>query len=91
MKRILLFAFAVALTMSVMTGCRNKDSKAESAAEDVITTISEGLSDMAGNDNRTEATTEKRTESTSESRNEGSSEDTSESTNSRARRSMPRH
>ena len=60
MKRFLLLAFAAVLTLTVMTGCTNKDNEAGSEVDNAITTISEGLDDMTGND--TTSNTENRTD-----------------------------
>ena len=85
MKHILLLALATVLTMTMLTGCRNKDNKAESAVDGAVTTISEGLDDLTGTTKATNAT-EKRTESTSES----TSESTQSNGNARSRRGINR-
>ena len=84
MKHILLLALAAALTMTMLTGCRNKDNNAESMVDDAVTTISEGLDDLTGTTKATNAT-EKRTENT-----ENSSETSQDNTNSRSRRGINR-
>ena len=53
MKRFLLLAFAAVLTLTVMTGCTSKDNEAGSEVDNAITTISEGLDDMTGDEQDT--------------------------------------
>ena len=53
MKRFLLLAFAAVLTLTVMTGCTNKDNQAGSEVDNAITTISEGLDDMVNDEQDT--------------------------------------
>ncbi len=50
MKHFLILALTAIMTLTMMTGCRNKNN-AESAIDDVATTISEGLNDMTDTQN----------------------------------------